>query len=53
MYNVQVNKTFTKMMLEVGIAVFTNTSAKSIETRQLLYDKANHTEVAYIEILVT
>ena len=26
-------KTFTKMMLEVGMAVFTNTSAKSIETK--------------------
>ena len=30
---IQVNKkTFTKMMLEVGMVVFTNTSAKSIET---------------------
>ena len=30
----QVNKkTFTKMTLEVGKAMFTNTSAKSIETR--------------------
>ena len=27
-------KTFTIMMLEVGMAVFTNTSAKSNETRQ-------------------
>ena len=35
------------MMLEVGMAVFTNTSAKRIETRQWLYDKANHTKVAY------
>ena len=35
------------MMLEVVMAVFTNTSAKSIETRHWLYDKANHTEVAY------
>ena len=39
---------FTKLMLEVGMAVFANTSAKSIETRQRLYDKANHTEVAWI-----
>ena len=36
------------MMLEVGMAVFTNTSAKSIETRHWLNDKANHTEVACI-----
>ena len=36
------------MMLEVGMAVFTNTSAKGIATRQLLYDNANHTEVACI-----
>ena len=29
------------MMLEVGMAVFTNTSAKSIETRHsYIYDKA-------------
>ena len=34
-------------VIEVGMAMFTNTSAKSIETRQWLYDKANHTEVAY------
>ena len=36
------------MMLEVVMAVFTITSAKSIETRHSLYDKANHTEVSYI-----
>ena len=39
------------MMLEVGMVVSTNTSAKSIETRDGLYDKANHTEVAYISKL--